>query len=126
MAFIIEIGWPGEPVRRARIESLDGSEQCPVHAAYREGCWACAIAHEVRIAKIKKGNKVMTSTFKCGAIRLVAEVRGCEPIVMELFGWLWPWPFEVRSGGQVIAVCVDHATADQAVLDFLGSEQAGT
>ena len=57
-------------------------------------------------------------TFKGGAFRLVAEVRGCEPEVMQAAGWSWPWPFEVRVKRQVIAVCLDHNAALGAVIDW--------
>jgi len=64
--------------------------------------------------------------YKGGAIRITGTVRGCEPEFMKEFGWPWPWPFEVRDGArQVIAVCLDHETANQALHDLMRSEQGG-
>ena len=57
--------------------------------------------------------------FKSGPFRLVAEIRGfgSDPI-----GWSWPWPFEVRIGQRVIAVCRDNDAANGAVRDWVRSE----
>jgi hypothetical protein len=64
--------------------------------------------------------------YKGGAIRITGTVRVCEPEVMREFGWPWPWPFEVRDGNRrVIAVCLDHDTANQALFDLRKSEQRG-
>jgi len=64
--------------------------------------------------------------FKGGAIRITGTVRVCEPEVMGTFDWPWPWPFEVRDGARrIIAICLDHGTSNQALIDLRKSEQGG-
>jgi len=69
-------------------------------------------------------------TFKGGVMRVTGEVRGCEPEVMAVFAWPWPWPFEVvdydvDGAKQVIAVCRDHETANDARRDWTRSVSGG-
>jgi hypothetical protein len=59
-------------------------------------------------------------TFKGGSFRVIGVVRGCEP---EVMAWPYPWPFEVigydeRGAKQVVAVCLDHETANDALRDW--------
>jgi hypothetical protein len=73
---------------------------------------------------------VERAQFKGGTFRVVGTVRGCEPGLMEEFGWPYPYPwvFEVRDvDRRVIAVCLDHETANQVLRDQfpkLGQEVA--
>jgi hypothetical protein len=67
--------------------------------------------------------------FKGGTMRVTGVVRGCEPEVMAAFAWPWPWPFEVIGYGasgekQVVAVCRDHETANDALRDWSRSQGA--
>lgn len=66
---------------------------------------------------------VVRKMFKGGSIRVTGEVRGCEPEVMAVFDWPYPWPLEVigyaaRGAKQVIAVCRDHETANDVLRDW--------
>lgn len=61
--------------------------------------------------------------YKGGPMRVIGMVRGCEPEVAAVFDWPWPWPFEVVGydtigAKQVVAVCLDHETANDALRDW--------
>lgn len=68
--------------------------------------------------------------FKGGAFRVTDTVRGCEPEVMAATGWPYPWPFEVvgydaDGAKRVIAVCLDHETAEDALRAWWRSNWGG-
>jgi len=68
--------------------------------------------------------------YKGGPIRVTGMVRGCEPEVMAATGWPYPWPFEVvgydaRGEKHVIAVCLDHETANDALRAWWRSNLGG-
>ena len=73
------------------------------------------------------GDRVM---YKGGEFRVTGMVRCCEREVMAATGWPYPWPFEVvgydaDGAKRVVAVCLDHETAEDALRAWWLSNLGG-